>query len=690
MNAPAIELDNAVADYDSLPEAMRSAKRWLVWKSLPNRDPAKKPGKVPYYVTGVRRTGELDSATDIASLASFEDAHGALLVGDYSGLGFALGPDGTGNYWQGIDLDDIPNRAHLNHIAGELPGYTEKSPSGCGMHAIGYGRLFGTLGSNATGIEAYSRGRFFTVTGENANRCPPTCLANFVEQRLKPIHGGRQESATSTDSGQLPETVSPQVVADLRSALRHMPSDDRHLWVRMGMALKTLGAVGRGLWLDWSATSDKHDPKADPKKWNGFKATRTGYQAVFAEAQRQGWKNPESRNAMDRIDPSQEFEAITVVDDADTAERISASAEANVDAKGNKPNYHLLTFDEIAARPPVAWVVKHVLPAQGIAAIYGQPGSGKSLLVLDMLAAVADGREWFGHRCHSVPVVYVVLEGEAGMAQRAQAYRKRHGDDAGKRMRFVTAPFRLLGEGNALALCRAILESCGRRAIVVIDTLNQSTPGSDENSSQDMGEAIAMCKEMQLALGGLVLLVHHTGKDASRGLRGHSSLHAALDAAIEVSRREDERSWKVAKAKDGADGISHAFKLEYVALGVDADLDEIGSCVIVPGGSAPRGKPLTASLQAALDSLVEASIAHGQPFPDDFIGGTAAHRECWRDAFYRVSTAENQEAKRKAFKRARDDLVKLGRVHVLDDIYRPAEEQVVIELRSGTRDSTGT
>ena len=56
-----------------------------------------------------------------------------------------------------------------------------------------------------------------------------------------------------------------------------------------------------------------------------------------------------------------------------------------------------------------------------------------------------------------------------------------------------------------------------------------------------MGQIIAAAKELQTFVGGLVVLVHHTGKDASKGLRGHSSLQAALDAAIEVRRDGDNR-----------------------------------------------------------------------------------------------------------------------------------------------------
>src|SRR5690606_26939948 len=96
--------------------------------------------------------------------------------------------DGSGNCWQGVDLDALSSRPDLRIIADDLPGYTETSPSGNGVHAIGYGRPFQTLGPNATGIEAYSAGRYFTVTGDEAGIGAPTCLAEFVSAVLKPRH----------------------------------------------------------------------------------------------------------------------------------------------------------------------------------------------------------------------------------------------------------------------------------------------------------------------------------------------------------------------------------------------------------------------------------------------------------------------------------------------------------------------
>lgn len=288
-------------NYAPLPAEMRNAKRWLVWKLIPDKDPAKKPRKVPFYANGSARNGQLDTPADMAKLATFDDAHRAFTAGGYAGLGFALGPDGTGYYWQGIDLDDIPDHPELVPTAKTLPGYTEQSPSGKGMHAIGYGRAFNSLGSNRTGIEAYSSGRYFTVTATNANIHPPTCLADFVEKQLVPMH--RVKGATQSDDPNSCEVIPEETITHLRSALNFMTADDRDLWQRNGHRLKGLGDIGRGIFMDWSATSDKFDPKADIKTWESFKPTRTGYKAIFTEAQKLGWVNPASKT----FDPAAVF-----------------------------------------------------------------------------------------------------------------------------------------------------------------------------------------------------------------------------------------------------------------------------------------------------------------------------------------------------------------------------------------------
>ena len=87
-------------------------------------------------------------------------------------------------------------------------------------------------------------------------------------------------------------TLPPETTQHLRSALLHMRSDTRSHWVKVGMALHELGAIGRGLWIEWSVTSTNYKSSDAAKTWDSFSPTSIGYKFVFAEAQRQGWINP--------------------------------------------------------------------------------------------------------------------------------------------------------------------------------------------------------------------------------------------------------------------------------------------------------------------------------------------------------------------------------------------------------------
>ncbi len=260
---------------------------------------------------------------------------------------------------------------------------------------------------------------------------------------------------------------------------------------------------------------------------------------------------------------------------------LDALAELLRNPKAPPQRFRLMTADELVALPPVRWRVRGVLPQEGIAAVFGPSGSGKSFLVLDMLAAIAAGWCWFGCRVKPCPVLYVGLEGEAGIAQRIQAHQKKHGRLA-PGFRFLLQSLDIRKPDDRADLVAAARAAGYTGGVLVIDTLNRAAPGADENDAAAMGAIIAGLKALQTELGGLVLAVHHTGKDATKGLRGHSSLHAALDAALEVTRTEDRREWRTAKAKDGSDDQGHPFRLEVVELGTDEDGEPITSCAIAP------------------------------------------------------------------------------------------------------------
>lgn len=271
--------------------------------------------------------------------------------------------------------------------------------------------------------------------------------------------------------------------------------------------------------------------------------------------------------------------------------------------------FKLLTGADLYNAPPMRWMVRGVLPVEGLAALFGASGSGKSFLMLDIAAAVAGGDyDWFGRRVTQAPVTYVCLEGEAGIGKRVKAWSLHNNKPVPDALRFITQPFDLLSD-DVGELAKAIIAGGGAGGMVIIDTLNRAAPGADENSSVDMGQIIAAAKQLQSLTGGLVCLVHHTGKDTTKGLRGHSSLYAALDGAIEVTATDNRKAWSVAKCKDDVTGDAHPFKLEIVTVGIDADGDEITSCVAVPddSGEAIKAKRITlgANQKIARDVLGE-------------------------------------------------------------------------------------
>jgi hypothetical protein len=271
--------------------------------------------------------------------------------------------------------------------------------------------------------------------------------------------------------------------------------------------------------------------------------------------------------------------------------------------------FALLSPAELVALPTMRELVRGVLPETGLGAIFGPSGSGKSFLTLDLLGSITTGRDWFEHAVtNPCKAVYVGLEGEAGIAKRVQAFMAKHGPLDG--LRVILSALDIRQADDRAALVEAIKAQGFDGGVLILDTLNRAAPGMDENSSVDMGEVIAGMKALQADLGGLVLAVHHSGKDVLKGLRGHSSLLAALDCVIEVSRNEERREWKLSKSKDGEDGKAHPFRLQVSELGFDDDGYSVTSCTIGPevasAESGGRAKvPGGGNMRLAWDRLVE-------------------------------------------------------------------------------------
>lgn len=270
--------------------------------------------------------------------------------------------------------------------------------------------------------------------------------------------------------------------------------------------------------------------------------------------------------------------------------------------------YAFRPYSEYRDEPPVEWIVRGVLPKAELAVIYGESGSGKSNLALDMAAAIGAGVDWCGHKTSKGRVCIFAGEAAKGLKQRAKAYKSRHAEMPDGDMPWI--------EGAALNLCDAkdvaelarTLIAQGPVALCILDTLASVFVGN-ENSGEHVGLALRNCRFLHQKTGATIALIHHTGHSNTDRARGHSSLRAAADSEIEVSRNGDYRQWRVAKQRDGSDaGIGGKFKLDVVSLGADENFEPVTSCVVshvtAPAPvRKPRARPKAVNQETTLQHL---------------------------------------------------------------------------------------
>ena len=278
-----------------------------------------------------------------------------------------------------------------------------------------------------------------------------------------------------------------------------------------------------------------------------------------------------------------------------------------------RPRFGLIAFKDIRPTADPPYLIKGLVPREGLTVEWGAPKSGKSFQAFDMAMSVALGRDYRARRVQQGPVVYIAAEGATGLRGRVEAYRRHHGIDHQEPVPFYIVPDALDLTTDAAALIASIRQTLGesRPALVVLDTLNRSLAGS-ENDPADMGAYIRAADSIRETFTCAVLVVHHCGTEGSRP-RGHTSLTGAADAQLAVKRTADSTiTTTVEWMKDGPEGDMLYSRLEVVNVGQDHDGDEITSCVILeadPPTSPDQGRKMTPNQQTMLTILQEAGPA---------------------------------------------------------------------------------
>jgi hypothetical protein len=252
-------------------------------------------------------------------------------------------------------------------------------------------------------------------------------------------------------------------------------------------------------------------------------------------------------------------------------------------AERRKHRFHLVPFEEIQLGTEPQYLVKGIIPRVGLTVIWGPPKCGKSFWIFDVAMHVALGWPYRGRRVQQGPVVYCAFEGQNGISARVEAFRQTFPINAGELVPFYLEPVTLdliADKAELIATIKRHLD-IDRPALVVLDTLNRSLRGS-ENDSKDMSAYVRAADAIRGAFNCAVAIVHHCGVEGERP-RGHTSLTGAVDAQLSVKRGSSETILvEVECAKDGPQGEMVASRLEVIEVGTDSDGEPISSCVVRP------------------------------------------------------------------------------------------------------------
>ncbi|NTT26274.1 AAA family ATPase [Pseudomonas aeruginosa] len=381
-----------------------------------------------------------------------------------------------------------------------------------------------------------------------------------------PLHRMPDLPARLVEAARRPErkrtTGAGEITAEqLAASLEHLdPTDFREhdAWCELMMACHhATDGAGRQEFIDWS-TSDPEFADHEwivGRRWDSLHAGRDDAVTIATLRRR-------LNEAGSDIAPPDAADDFDVWDEVEPIEP--------------RARRRFLNVNDLKALPPPRWLVPGLLVEDSVAAIYGAPESGKSFLALDIAMAVAGGVDWHGRRVTDGGVLYVAAEGASGLGKRVRAWEIDRGIDVGTFPLWLDhGEINLAAErdGGVRAFVSDVVEELGPLRLVVIDTLNQTAAGADENSAKDMGRYIASMKRIRDETGATVVVVHHSGKDPGKGMRGSSSLLGAMDTTVEVIRDKEMRAITVTvhKQKDAEREPPMRFNLERVDLPGEPD-----------------------------------------------------------------------------------------------------------------------
>jgi hypothetical protein len=262
----------------------------------------------------------------------------------------------------------------------------------------------------------------------------------------------------------------------------------------------------------------------------------------------------------------------------------------------------------IAKPSPTDWLIKDYFERDKTVLLFGISGGGKTFITVDMGLSIATGKDWQGHATKQGAVFYICGEGKSGIKKRCLAWSIKNDIQLDNTPFFVSDGALTLPSKDSIERLHKDIEKSGHTpALIIFDTLARCLDG-DENVAKDAGAFIQSIDSIRTTYNCTILIVHHCGKDETRGARGSSAIKAAVDTEIMLTNpTKGGFTLSVSKQKDHEHPKDKSFSFESIATNwLDDDMNVIYSAVLVSLENVheKKARKLNANTQKMLNALM--------------------------------------------------------------------------------------
>ena len=263
-----------------------------------------------------------------------------------------------------------------------------------------------------------------------------------------------------------------------------------------------------------------------------------------------------------------------------------------------QPDEFLEKLREASAPRVINFVIQNLIPERSVGFIVGESGAKKTFCALQMAICVAKGHHFAGLPVRKGSVLYFAPEDADGVKERYAGWcYSQNKNKPLDNLFIISQPVPLHRDRELMKFAAKFNASPffelegNRPALVVIDTYSANSAGQKvgeqwrepkdnepgrwvggepftENNNDQAAVLLSNAQKLAEALDCAVVILHHSGKDATRGGRGASALKANSAFEITLSKHKDRDLFVFdhTKAKGSAMLERRAFRTKSVKL----------------------------------------------------------------------------------------------------------------------------